>query len=213
MCAIVADVADLSTSPRPVSCPPPGAPGDRQRKGSNVSLGSDGRGPAAAAANWAPKSPVHAIPAFGDMPPAHYPHGSIRYVSQITTQTPRIPETVGELQRPPPPPASLTEEDAGGPEAPPPGPADPGTASGRAACPNGAPEKVLVKGSSGRRKGPAMDERKRLAATPRDTRGLRVWGRASVTAMCGRGGGVGTRPRYLIVCLWRRLLASRQCSF
>ena len=27
-----------------------------------------------------------------------------------------------------------------------------------------------------------------------------------------RGGGVGTRPRYLIVCLWRRLLASRHCS-
>ena len=26
------------------------------------------------------------------------------------------------------------------------------------------------------------------------------------------GGGVGTRPRYLIVCLWRRLLASRHCS-
>ena len=24
------------------------------------------------------------------------------------------------------------------------------------------------------------------------------------------GGGVGTRPRYLIVCLWRRRLASRQ---
>ena len=31
---------------------------------------------------------------------------------------------------------------------------------------------------------------------------------------CGRGGGgVGTRPRYQIVCLWRRLLASRHCSF
>ena len=29
----------------------------------------------------------------------------------------------------------------------------------------------------------------------------------------GGGGGVGTRPRYLIVCLWRRLLASRHCSF
>ena len=29
----------------------------------------------------------------------------------------------------------------------------------------------------------------------------------------GGGGGGGTRPRYLIVCLWRRLLASRQCSF
>ena len=28
-----------------------------------------------------------------------------------------------------------------------------------------------------------------------------------------RGGGVGTRPRYLIVCLWRRPLASRHCSF
>ena len=25
-------------------------------------------------------------------------------------------------------------------------------------------------------------------------------------------GGVGTRPRYLIVCLWRRLLASRHCT-
>ena len=31
--------------------------------------------------------------------------------------------------------------------------------------------------------------------------------------VCGGGGGVGTRPRYLIVCLWRRLLASRHCSF
>ena len=29
----------------------------------------------------------------------------------------------------------------------------------------------------------------------------------------GGGGEVGTRPRYLIVCLWRRLLASRHCSF
>ena len=27
------------------------------------------------------------------------------------------------------------------------------------------------------------------------------------------GGGVGTRPRYLIVCLWRRPLASHHCSF
>ena len=27
------------------------------------------------------------------------------------------------------------------------------------------------------------------------------------------GGGVGTRPWYLIVCRWRRLLASRHCSF
>ena len=27
------------------------------------------------------------------------------------------------------------------------------------------------------------------------------------------GGGLGTRPLYLIVCLWRRLLASRHCSF
>ena len=27
------------------------------------------------------------------------------------------------------------------------------------------------------------------------------------------GGGVGTRPRHLIVCLWRRLLASRHCTF
>ena len=27
------------------------------------------------------------------------------------------------------------------------------------------------------------------------------------------GGGGGTRPRYLIVCLWRRLLASCHCSF
>ena len=27
------------------------------------------------------------------------------------------------------------------------------------------------------------------------------------------GGGVGTRPRYSVVCLWRRLLASRHCSF
>ena len=30
---------------------------------------------------------------------------------------------------------------------------------------------------------------------------------------CQGGGGVGTRPQYLIVCLWRRLLASRHCSF
>ena len=29
----------------------------------------------------------------------------------------------------------------------------------------------------------------------------------------GRGGGDGTRPQYPIVCLWRRLLASRHCSF
>ena len=29
----------------------------------------------------------------------------------------------------------------------------------------------------------------------------------------GGGGGVGTRPRYPIVCLWRRPLASRHCSF
>ena len=29
----------------------------------------------------------------------------------------------------------------------------------------------------------------------------------------GGGGGGGTRPRYLIVCLWRRLLASHHCSF
>ena len=29
----------------------------------------------------------------------------------------------------------------------------------------------------------------------------------------GGGGGFGTRPRYLIVCLWRRLLASRHCTF
>ena len=27
----------------------------------------------------------------------------------------------------------------------------------------------------------------------------------------GGGGGVGTRPRYRILCLWRRLLASRHC--
>ena len=27
------------------------------------------------------------------------------------------------------------------------------------------------------------------------------------------GGGVGTRPRYLIVCLWRRPLASRHRPF
>ena len=27
------------------------------------------------------------------------------------------------------------------------------------------------------------------------------------------GGGVGTRPRYLIVCLWQRLLASHHCPF
>ena len=29
----------------------------------------------------------------------------------------------------------------------------------------------------------------------------------------GGGWGTGTRPRYQIVCLWRRLLASRHCSF
>ena len=28
-----------------------------------------------------------------------------------------------------------------------------------------------------------------------------------------QGGGVGTRPQYLSVCLWRRLLASHHCSF
>ena len=27
------------------------------------------------------------------------------------------------------------------------------------------------------------------------------------------GGGVGTRPRYSVVCLWRCLLASRHCTF
>ena len=27
------------------------------------------------------------------------------------------------------------------------------------------------------------------------------------------GGGVGTRPRYSVVCLWRRPLASRHCAF
>ena len=27
------------------------------------------------------------------------------------------------------------------------------------------------------------------------------------------GEGVGTRPRYSVVCLWRRLLASRPCAF
>ena len=32
-------------------------------------------------------------------------------------------------------------------------------------------------------------------------------------APTGGGGGVGTRPRYPIGCLWRRLLASRNCSF
>ena len=32
-------------------------------------------------------------------------------------------------------------------------------------------------------------------------------------ALRGGGGGVGTRPRYSVVCLWRRLLASRHCSF
>ena len=41
-----------------------------------------------------------------------------------------------------------------------------------------------------------------------------------VTLVCGEGGpggggggGLGTRPRYLTVCLWRRLLASGHCSF
>ena len=31
----------------------------------------------------------------------------------------------------------------------------------------------------------------------------------AILALCRGGGGVGTRPQYLIVCLWRRLLASR----
>ena len=30
---------------------------------------------------------------------------------------------------------------------------------------------------------------------------------------CGVGAGGGTRPRYLIVCLWRRLSASHHRSF
>ena len=34
-----------------------------------------------------------------------------------------------------------------------------------------------------------------------------------LTTAAGGGGGFGTRPRYLIVCLWRRLLAYRHCSF
>ena len=34
----------------------------------------------------------------------------------------------------------------------------------------------------------------------------------AIECVWGGGGGVGTR-RYLIVCLWRRLLASRHCSF
>ena len=29
----------------------------------------------------------------------------------------------------------------------------------------------------------------------------------------GGGGRLGTRPRYSVVCLWRRLLASHRCSF
>ena len=45
----------------------------------------------------------------------------------------------------------------------------------------------------------------------------RVWkleaGFSPLTHTPGGGGGVGTRPRYLIVCLWRRLLASRHCPF
>ena len=32
-------------------------------------------------------------------------------------------------------------------------------------------------------------------------------------SMAFGGGGVGTRPRYQVACLWRRLLASRHCSF
>ena len=38
---------------------------------------------------------------------------------------------------------------------------------------------------------------------------------SSLSSRCapGGGGGVGTRPRYLIVCLWQRLLASRHRSF
>ena len=45
----------------------------------------------------------------------------------------------------------------------------------------------------------------------------RYWGLQNASWLCwaaaAGGGGVGTRPRYLIVCLWRRLLASRHCSF
>ena len=35
----------------------------------------------------------------------------------------------------------------------------------------------------------------------------------SLLLFAGGGGGSGTRPRYLIVCLWRRLLVSRRRSF
>ena len=42
---------------------------------------------------------------------------------------------------------------------------------------------------------------------------FRSFQRCSLWSGGGGGGAVGTRPRYLIVCLWRRLLASRHCSF
>ena len=48
-----------------------------------------------------------------------------------------------------------------------------------------------------------------LRSTPR----LSVKNSGGRSGAAGGGGGVGTRPRYLIVCLWRRLLASRHCSF
>ena len=41
-----------------------------------------------------------------------------------------------------------------------------------------------------------------------------VFGCLPLAAPIGqRRGGAGTRPRYPIVCLWQRLLASRHCSF
>ena len=51
-----------------------------------------------------------------------------------------------------------------------------------------------------------------LVATPGGGRGGGVPGLTSEERREG-GGGVGTRPQYLIVCLWRRLLASHHCSF
>ena len=57
------------------------------------------------------------------------------------------------------------------------------------------------------------DERVTFGCGPTDTDPV-----APVPAFDGveqtrAGGGVGTRPRYLIVCLGRRLWASRHCSF
>ena len=44
-----------------------------------------------------------------------------------------------------------------------------------------------------------------------EARAWGLWRRVLVVA--SEGGGGGTRPRYSVVCLWRRPLASRHCSF